>query len=121
MSVKTLTHPTTGQVVRLGRNRSTTSLTRFKLKDYLSAALPSAPDCDYSKSASLALGEMYGNDIYGDCVIACAGHLFGVLNENAGAGKSLFSGEEIVEEYGVCGYVPGDPSTDNVGARSKAY
>jgi len=114
MPVKTLTHPTTGRTVKLGRNRPEIRIEALALRDYMDmAVLPPAPDCDYSTAASLALGEMYGNDVLGDCVIACAGHLFGVLNENAGAGKALFSPTEIVEEYGVCGYVPGDESTDN--------
>lgn len=113
MPVKTLVHPATGQTVKLGRNRSAITKPQLKFRDYFEKEVPAAPDCNYAAKASTALSEMYGNDIYGDCVIACAGHLFGVFNENAGAGTSLFSSEEIVEEYGVCGYVPGDPSTDN--------
>lgn len=112
MPVKTITTPE-GRSFRFGRKRPTVQATKFKLKDYLGTALPPAPDCDYAAAAGEALGQMYGNATYGDCVIACMGHLFGVLRENAGDNRSIFSDGEIINEYSkCCGYVPGDPDSD---------
>lgn len=112
MPVKTITTPE-GRSFRFGRKRPTAQATKFKLKDYLGTALPPAPDCDYAAAAGEALGQIYLNQDLGDCVIACMGHLFGVLRENAGGNRSIFSDGEIINEYSkCCGYIPGDPDSD---------
>lgn len=112
MAVKTITDPA-GRTFRFGRNRPVGDFTKFRMARYMSAPLPTAPDCDYTTQAGEALGQIYGNDIYGDCVIACAGHLFGVLKENAEGNRSIFSDGEIINQYSkCCGFVPGEPWTD---------
>jgi hypothetical protein len=112
MPVKTITNAT-GNTFRFGRKKPAGQITKLKLKDYLSTTLPPAPDCDYAAAAQGALTMMYGNDTYGDCVIACMGHLFGVLRENAAGNSTIFSDGEIINQYSrCCGYVPGDPNSD---------
>jgi len=77
-------------------------------------SLPPPPaTCDYTKSASSALTEVYENDTLGDCVIAGLAHIVGVLTGNAGTKPFVYSDAQIIALYSaIGGYVPGEPSTD---------
>jgi hypothetical protein len=99
---------------KLGRNRPIARGPRFALKNYLKQSLPTPPErINYVPAAWLELEQMYGNDALGDCVIACMGHIEGVLTGNAGAPLTL-SEAAIVDLYSaIGGYVPGNPATDN--------
>jgi len=101
---------------KLGRKRPTVRGPRLSLKNYLLKSLPTPPaHVNYVPNATTALSEMYDNDTLGDCVIACMGHVEGVLTGNAGApGGEILPNEQIISLYSsIGGYVPGDPSTDN--------
>jgi len=114
MAIKTIKHSVSGRTFKLGRKRPVARCPRFALKNYLTRSIPAPPaTCDYTKSASAALSQMYENDKLGDCVIAGMAHVVGVLTGNAGPKPLLYSDKEIIGLYSaIGGYVPGDPATD---------
>ena len=114
MSVKTIKHPTTNRNFKLGRTRPISRGPRFSLHNYLMRGLAAPPaTIDYTKTASDALANIYGNDKLGDCVIAGIGHVVGVLTGNSGGPPFIYTNDQIVALYSaIGGYVPGDPSTD---------
>ena len=103
-----------GKTYKFGRNPAIATGPTFKIKNYMLASLPLPPmQVNYASGAQPALGEMYLNDILGNCVIACMGHVGGVFLGNAG-GKLYLTPAQITTLYSaIGGYVPGDPSTDN--------
>jgi hypothetical protein len=117
MKQRKITHPTTGKTFCFGRHRHTTPGARpkrcAKLIDHL--PLPLGPaEADYSPAAMASIHEMFGNDQYGDCVIAARYHQKGVHTGNAGA---LFipTMDQILADYSaiggyVIGEAPGGPS-----------
>jgi len=116
MPVKRITHPETGQVVYLGRNRPPVGRPRLRIRDYIKlSVLPTPPATfDYSPAAMASLSRIYFNDRLGDCVIAWLAHLIGVLTGNGTGNPFLFTDDQIVALYSaIGGYVPGNPSTDN--------
>jgi len=112
--MKTLTQLSTGKTFRMGRKRPIARTPRFALKNYLMQGLPTPPaSIDYSARASNSLSQMYGNDTLGDCVIACMGHVEGVLTANAEAVELIVPEANIISLYSaIGGYVPGNPATD---------
>lgn len=111
MLVKTVINPI-GQRRSFGRRRPLVQ-PQLRLKNYLDpVGLPTPPVAvDYTAKAVRALEQLYGNDRYGDCVIAMRGHVIGVLTGNAGQ-EAVFTDQQMIADYGFCGFVPGDPSTD---------
>ena len=113
MTLKTLTH-FDGRTVKMGRRRPAQAYAGRKLEDYLRpdklVATPHGP-LGYGMKAAMVLGEMYGNDTYGDCVIAASMHVEGVLTANAG-NEVLYTENDVVKAYEWCGFVPGNESTD---------
>ena len=103
-----------GKQYRLGRVRPVARCPRLSLRNYLTTGIPTPPaTCSYVPTAKAALAEMYGNNTLGDCVIACIGHVEGVLTGNAGTKPFLYKQKQIVSLYeAIGGYVPGDPATD---------
>ena len=112
--VKTIVHPETGKVFKLGRRRPVARCPRLKLRNYLYKALPAPPPGkDYSPAAAAALSQVYLNDQLGDCVIAGVQHVDGVLTGNAGGPPVIFDDANTKWLYGkIGGYVDGDDSTD---------
>ena len=79
---------------------------------YALGSLVVPPSADYIAPAASVLGNIYGNDLLGDCVIAGGYHLVGTATGNAG---DLFTAtqDQIIADYSaIGGYVPGDDSTD---------
>jgi hypothetical protein len=114
MTPKTISIGKNGSQVRLGRRRPVARCPRLSLRNYLTPGLPTPPAAvDYSAKAKSAIAEMYDNDKLGDCVIACMGHVVGVLTGNSGTKPLLFKNRQVISLYeAIGGYVPGDPSTD---------
>lgn len=86
--MRTIICPRTGRVYRLGRVFAPPKHRYLQLRDYRTVpALPSAPaTVSYDiAAASSCLSNIYGNDSYGDCVIAAMFHMIGVFFANAGA------------------------------------
>ena len=99
-----------------GRRRPIARYPRLHLKNYLTRAIPIAPNIwSWRRLALEALAQMYMNDSLGDCVIACLEHNAGVLTGNATNGNPvIFDDGNTVRLYSaIGGYVPGDSSTDN--------
>src|SRR5258708_1825138 len=82
--VKTLVHPITGQKFKLGRNKPISKGPRLSLSNYLFRKFPAAPPTmDYSPKATSWLNNVLGNDVAGDCTVAAAYHIQGMLLANA--------------------------------------
>lgn len=74
----------------------------------------SPPQADYSKNL-VNLGQM-GNDKLGDCTCAAVGHAVQTWTAMTDKEDTILSDSTIIELYvKSCGYVPGDPYTDNGG------
>jgi hypothetical protein len=110
MTVPIVFVPHLNRTVRLGRKRPHAHKRVRRFASYVDLAIlrASIPDsADYSPKAAAALAQMYGNDQYGDCVIAGEGHLVGVRTGNESGTPAVFATRDIVAYYEkVCG--PGD-------------
>ncbi len=81
--VKTLTHPS-GQTFMLGRNKPIVVGPHLRLGNYMLRSLPPPPpSISYIPSARTFLQNILGNDNNGDCTIAAAFHISGMLLQNA--------------------------------------
>ena len=105
-------------IVRFGRRRPAPGVKKLRLAKYLNlSALPVPPaKIDYTKAASRGLKMILGNDQLGDCTCAGLMHIEDIFRANAKSGKRPVTQDETVWLYSAaCGYVPGDPSTDQGG------
>lgn len=95
--------------MRLGKGPAKLDARRLKLAHY-AIGLPEPPEqIDFMDRWVGDIG-MLANDFYGDCTIASVGHATQAL------GLYLPSDEVVLNYYSRwCGYVPGDPSTDQGG------
>lgn len=85
--VKTLVHPTTQQTFKLGRNKPLVIPPHLRLGNYMLRNLPTPPtSISYGTTPGtpLWLANILGNDNNGDCTIAAAFHIAGMLLTNAG-------------------------------------
>lgn len=97
---------------KLGKLPARQDAIKFKLSTYEKAALPTPPKT-YGHQKLITTWNMYGNDQYGDCVFAGAGHEHLLWNKEAGK-DVVFTDSTILEGYSaVTGFNPNDPSTDN--------
>ena len=87
---------------------------RFRLHEFLPRATP-PPSADWYKGVT-RWGMML-NDQLGDCVPAAIGHAVQVATLDTPTGNEVTPPDNIIENLyeKSCGYVPGDPSTDNGG------
>lgn len=71
----------------------------------LAAFAATVPDVmDFTKNASLSLNRMYGNDRYGDCVIASKYHKIGMASAMKGADCRVGDDSEVISQYhAICG------------------
>ena len=102
---------------RLGRKKLPARPPMLRLKNYLLATLPPPPPTRadwYQPKAGLS--EALGNDELGDCTCAGASHIEDVFRAGAKSGLPPITRAEAIALYSAaCGYVPGDPSTDQGG------
>jgi hypothetical protein len=100
--------------VKLGKKAPRIDARTLKMAKYLAPDIsPAPPALDYSRG--LASWGMMANDSLGDCTIAAIGHAFQVVTLNT-TGIVTLSDADIIKYYSwFCGYVPGDPSTDQGG------
>lgn len=105
-------HKITGR--RLGKHKPKFSRFALPMRMY-TGALP-APPPSISFANKISQWPMMENDVLGDCTIACIGHAIQQWT-TYGAGKMFVPTDaQILTAYsGACGYVPGDPSTDQGG------
>jgi hypothetical protein len=93
-------HPTTGW--RLGRGPGVKRGTKdLRVTKYIVDARklpPAPPRVVHSANVQLPLG-MMGNDVWGDCVVAGAGHLRQSWTANSGRGQSRPSDAAVLAKY----------------------
>jgi hypothetical protein len=107
-------HHTDGRTLHLGLQPSAPDPRDLKLSKY-TAALPPPPEEVNWYGSVTDFGQMY-NDSLGDCTIAAYGHGAQVVTLNTPTGMQTPPDDLILNLYEKsCGYVPGDPSTDNGG------
>ena len=96
---------------KLGKLPARKGAIKFKLSDYVTAKLPTPPAI-YGHQTLVPQWNLYGNDKYGDCVFAGAGHEHLLWNKEAGK-DVVFTDTNILAAYtAVTGFNPTDPSTD---------
>lgn len=99
-----------GRTCRLGRIRPKARPPALKLAAYFDPqqmAAPPPPSVDYAAKAMSALKRMYGNDKWGDCVLASKAHQVGVWTGNDGPSPAEVSDRDVLADYhAICG--PGD-------------
>jgi hypothetical protein len=106
---------TDGRELHLGRlHKSELTPTTLRMHKY-SALLPTPPaHVDWTKGVT-HFGEM-GNDQLGDCTCAAIGHAVQISSLNAMPSEVTPPDQLVIDLYSnSCGYVQGDPSTDNGG------
>ena len=104
--------------LKLGKKPPRHDPRTLRLRNYLRLeALPPLPAAVNWSPAVVAAGgyPMFGNDQYGDCTIAGAAHLDQTWDANAHNPNALTDADILAAYSGACGYVPGDPSTDQGG------
>ena len=113
--LKTITNPNTVQVFKFGRKRPVAPCPHFRLSNYMKASIPTPPTtCDYTKSATQALSQIYMNQSLGDCTVAGMAHIDDSLLGTSGSVPPIFTDSQIVRVYSaVSGYIPGNESTDS--------
>lgn len=101
------------QKFKLGRKAVVTDSRTLRFSLY-SAELPTPPESIMWNKGVAEFGMML-NDTLGDCTIACVGHATQIFTMNT-AEEITLPDADIEQKYQAwCGYVPGDPSTDQGG------
>ncbi len=100
--------------MKLGRKAVKTDSRTLLLARYLTATLPPAPlVCDWTKG--ITNWGMMLNDQLGDCTCAGCGHGLQVWSANSETEVTLPDSAILSAYEEWCGYVNGNPSTDNGG------
>jgi hypothetical protein len=114
MSTPAILHPVTGKPIKLGKKPAKLDPRTLKLSKY-TASLPAPPPAvDWTKGVT-SFGEMLNNEL-GCCTCAAVGHGIQIATLNSPANEVTPPDSLILQLYErACGYVPGDPSTDQGG------
>jgi hypothetical protein len=100
---------------KLGKKPAKIDARTLKLSKYLTPTLPPPPQwVEWKDKVNVPWGVML-NDTLGDCTCAACGHLVIDWTANASTAVVLPDSDILSLYEGSCGYVPGDPSTDNGG------
>jgi hypothetical protein len=75
--------------------------------------LPPVGNADVDRLSAISQLPMYGNDTWGDCFWAGAGHSFGAMSVYAGWQEALFSDDAILAGYASTGFDPATGAGDN--------
>ena len=96
---------------KLGKLPARPNSVKFKFVNYLTAPLPKVPK-NFGHETLVSNFPMFGNDQYGDCVWAGAGHEHQIWVAE-GKSTSIFTDKNILDAYSaVTGFNPNDPNTD---------
>lgn len=100
-------------MLKLGKLPATKNSVSFRLRDYLLLSkLPGAP-VSVDHYSAIKDWQMLGNDQYGDCVWAGAGHETMLWNKDGG-NVVVMTDKNVLSDYtAVTGFNPNDPSTDS--------
>jgi len=98
--------------MKLGKLAARKNSVEFRLRDYLAVStLPSPPTKTGHQNVSIPWG-MLGNDSYGDCVLAGAGHETMFWNREAGKTVNITTADALSDYTAITGFNPNDPNTD---------
>lgn len=97
--------------LKLGKTAARKNSITFKLSTYLTAKLPKIP-ASGGHGNLVAAYQMLGNDQYGDCVWAGAGHETMLWNAEANTPVTISEDNVLAAYTAVTGFNPSDPSTD---------
>jgi hypothetical protein len=98
---------------KLGKTPARPGAVKMKLSDYLAKPQLPVPPANFGHYEIISNYGMLGNDQYGDCVWAGAGHETMMWCEEVGSTVS-FTDKGVLSDYSkVTGFKPNDPSTDN--------
>jgi hypothetical protein len=97
---------------KLGKLPARKDAVKLKLRDYLTPSLLPTPPKTFGHETTIQQWQMLGNDAYGDCVWAGAGHE--TMLWNAEANRTVaFNDRVVLTDYSaVTGFDPLDPSSD---------
>lgn len=98
--------------LKLGKLPAIKNSVSFRLRDYLSLSkLPEAPTSVNHEKVQIVWG-MLGNDQYGDCVWAGAGHETMLWNKDGGVTVNITSANALSDYSAVTGFNPNNPNSD---------
>ncbi len=98
---------------KLGKTPARPGAVKMKLSTYLAKPQLPVPPANFGHYDIIPNYGMLGNDNYGDCVWAGAGHETMMWCEEVGSPVS-FTDKGVLSDYSkVTGFKPNDPSTDN--------
>lgn len=100
--------------MKLGRRAVVHCAERKMLGHRVMELLPAAPDSVDNTMGITRFGQMM-NDSLGDCTCAGLGHSIQVATANTGAEETPADAIVLSAYEKYCGYVPGNPSTDQGG------
>lgn len=102
--------------VKLGKKAPVHNLLAPRFGEYLlDAALPVIPS-SWHWGAKVPRFLMYLNDTLGCCTISAAAHMEDIWGFDESGSEILLTNNQILKAYEeACGYVDGDPSTDQGG------
>jgi hypothetical protein len=104
---------TDGRVLMLGKGAARKDQRDLKLKDFLTPT-PAPAECNWY--GPVTQWGMMLNDSLGDCTCAAVGHGLQVATLNTPIGEITPVDDAVLGLYEkACGYIPGDPSTDQGG------
>jgi len=102
-------------IFKLGKKAPRIDRRTLRMADYLVDGLPAPPD-SISWYKSVESWGMMDNDTLGDCTCAAVGHGVQVASLNSEEGEYTVPDSLVLSLYeNACGYVPGDPNTDQGG------
>lgn len=98
-------------MLKLGKTPARPDAVKLKLATYLTGALPKPPT-SFGHDTLVKTYPMFGNDQYGDCVWAGAGHETQIWTAEGGA-PATFSDDGLLKAYSaVTGFNKNDPNSD---------
>jgi len=101
-------------MLKLGKTPARPGAVKFKLSDYVT--IKKLPKLPINFGHDDLIGKdwgMFGNDQFGDCVLAGAAHETLMWNKEAGKAVS-FTDKAVLSDYSaITGFDPSDPATDN--------
>lgn len=98
--------------MKLGKLPARKDAVRFKLTDYVDlSAFPKVPT-SFGHEKLVTNWQMLGNDKWGDCVLAGAGHETMMWNREAGKTVGITESTVLSDYSAVTGFNPNDSSSD---------
>ena len=104
------------QAVKLGKLPVKHDPRTFRLAKYIDKSILPVPPARVDYSTKISDWKMLANDKLGCCTCSAILHMIMLWASQSGAPVPDFTDQDAIDLYSkLCGYVPGDPSTDNGG------